>query len=65
MQWFNKRIKSLIQEGTLLVETLKKTGNSVEIITCFNDLNNRLVLLISTAKQKKALKHTGLYSKSF
>ena len=31
--WFNKRIKSLIQEGALLLETFRKNRNSVEIIT--------------------------------
>ena len=31
--WFNKIIKSLIQEGALLLETFRKNRNSVEIIT--------------------------------
>ena len=49
--WFNKRIKSLIQEGALLLETFRKNRNNVEIITCLNNLNDRLALLINTAKQ--------------
>ena len=49
--WFNKRIKSLIQEGALLLETFRKNRNNVEIITCLNNFNNRLALLINTAKQ--------------
>ena len=49
--WFNKRIKSLIQEGTLLFETFRNKRNNVEIITGLNNLNDRLALLISTAKQ--------------
>ena len=76
--WFNKKIKSLIPEGTLLLETFWKNRENVEIITCLNNLNDRLALLINTAKQnyyskiveklqilREALKHTGLYSKSF
>ena len=50
--WFNKRIKSLIQEGALLLETFRMNRNNVEIITCLNNFNNRLALLINTAKQK-------------
>ena len=49
--WFNKRIKSLIQEGTLLLEAFRNNRNNVEIITCLNNLNDRLVLLNNTAKQ--------------
>ena len=49
--WFNERIKSLIQEGALLLETFRKNRNNVEIITCLNNLNDRLALLINTAKQ--------------
>ena len=49
--WFNKRIKSLIQEGALLLETFRKNRNNVEIITCLNNFNDRLALLINTAKQ--------------
>ena len=49
--WFNKRIKSLIQEGTLSLETLRNNKNNVEIITCLNNLNDRLAFLINTAKQ--------------
>ena len=49
--WFNKRIKSLIQEGTLLLEKFRNNRNNVEIITCLNNLNDRLALLIDTAKQ--------------
>ena len=49
--WFNKRIKSLIQEGTLLLETFRNNRNNVEIVTCLNNLNARLALLIDTAKQ--------------
>ena len=49
--WFSKRIKSLIQEGALSLETFRKNRHNVEIITCLSKLNNRLALLISTAKQ--------------
>ena len=49
--WFNIRINSLIQEGTLLIETFRKNRNNVEIITCLNNLNDRLALLINTTKQ--------------
>ena len=49
--WFNKRIKSLIQEGALLLETFRKNRNNVEIITCLNNFNDRLALLINTVKQ--------------
>ena len=49
--WFNKRIKYLIQEGTLLLETFRNNRNNVEIITSINNLNDRLALLINTAKQ--------------
>ena len=48
--WFNKRIKSLIQEGALLLETFRKNRNNVEIITCLNNFNDRSALLINTAK---------------
>ena len=49
--WFNKRIKSLIEEGTLLLETFRNNRNNVEIITCVNNLNDRLALLMNTAMQ--------------
>ena len=49
--WFNKRIKSLIQEGTLLLKTFRNNRNNVEIITCLNNLNDRLALLVDTAEQ--------------
>ena len=49
--WFNKRINYLIQEGTLLLETFRNNRNNVEIITCINNLKDRLALLINTAKQ--------------
>ena len=49
--WFNKRIKSLIQEGALLLETFRKNRNNAEIITCLNNFNDSLALLINTAKQ--------------
>ena len=49
--WFNERKKSLIQEGTLLLETFQNNRNNVEIITCLNNLNDRLTLLINTAMQ--------------
>ena len=49
--WINKRIKSLIQEGTLLLETFRNNRNNVEMITCLHNLNERLALLINTAKQ--------------
>ena len=48
---FNKRIKSLIQDGILLFETSKKNRNNVEIITCLNNLNGSLALLINATKQ--------------
>ena len=48
---FNKRIKSLIQDGILLFETFKKNRNNVEIITCLNNLNGSLALLINAIKQ--------------
>ena len=69
--WFNKRIKSLIQEGTLLIETFRKNRNNVEIIACFNKFNNRLALLINTAKQNfyskivEKLKNTQRSSKAY
>ena len=31
-QWFNRRTKSLIQEGTLLLEAFQKNRNNVEIL---------------------------------
>ena len=49
--WFNKTIKYLIQEGTSLLETFRKNRNNVEMITCLNNLNDRLALLINTVKQ--------------
>ena len=48
---YNKRIKSLIQEGTLLLETFRKNRNNVEIVTCPNNLNGPLALSINTTKQ--------------
>ena len=51
LPWFDERIKSLIQEGALLLGTFRKNRNNVEIITCLNNFNNRLALLINTAKQ--------------
>ena len=51
LPWFNKRIKSLIQEGTLLLETFQKTRKNIEITACLNNLNDHLPLLINTAKQ--------------
>ena len=68
--WFNKRIKSLIQEGTLL-ETFRKNRNNVEIITCFNSPKDRLALLISSVKQNyyskivEKLQNTHRSSKAF
>ena len=50
-RWFNKRTKSLIQEGTLLLETFQKIRNIIEMITCLNNLNDRLTLSINNAKQ--------------
>ena len=50
--WFNKKITSLIQEGTLLFETLRKNRSNIEMFTCLNNLNDGLTLLINTAKQK-------------
>ena len=46
-QCFNKRITSLMQRCTLLLKMLRK--NNVKVIACFN-INDRLALLISTAK---------------
>ena len=46
-----KRIKTLIQEGTLLLETFRKNRNNVEIIACLNNLDDRWALLINTPKQ--------------
>ena len=46
-----KRIKTLIQEGTLLLETFRKNRNNVKIITCLNNLDDRWALLINTPKQ--------------
>ena len=40
-----------MQEGTLFPETFRKNRNNVEIITCLNNLNDRLALLINTTKQ--------------
>ena len=51
LPWFNKKMKSLIQKGTFLFETLKKNRNNIEMITCLNNLNDRLALLINTTKQ--------------
>ena len=34
--WFSKRIKSLIQGGTLSLETFRKNRNNVEMVTCLN-----------------------------
>ena len=51
MTWFNKRLKSLILEGTLLLETSRKNKSNVEMISCFDKHNDRLVLLIKTPKQ--------------
>ena len=49
--WFNKNIKSLIQEVSLLLETFRQNRNNVEMITCLNNIDDRLALLINTAKQ--------------
>ena len=49
--WFNKRIKSLIQEGILLLETFRNNRKNVEMITCLHNLNDHLALLINTEKQ--------------
>ena len=38
LPWFNKRIRSLIQEGTLFLERFRNNRNIVEIITCLNIL---------------------------
>ena len=51
LPWFSKRIKSLSQEGTPLLEKFRNNRNNVEIISCLNNLNDRLALLINTAKQ--------------
>ena len=56
MPRFNKRIKSLIQEGASLLETFRKNRNNVEIITCLNNFNDRLAFLMNTAKQTFYLK---------
>ena len=48
---FNKRIPSSFQEGTLLFETFRKNRNNIEIITFLNNLNDRLALVIKTAKE--------------
>ena len=69
--WFNKRIKSLIQEGTLLLETFQKKRKNVEMINCLNNLNYRLAVLINTAKQNyyskvvKKLQNTQRSSKGY
>ena len=49
--WLNKRIKYLIQEGTSLLETFRKNRNNVVLITCLNNHNDMMALLINTAKQ--------------
>ena len=49
--WFNKNIKSLILEVSLLLETFRQNRNNVEMITCLNKIDDRLALLINTAKQ--------------
>ena len=51
LPWFNKRIVYLIQEGTSLLVTFRKNRNNIEIITCLNNRNDGLALLINTAKQ--------------
>ena len=76
--WFNKKIKSLIQKITLLLEIFRENRNNIEMITCLNNLNGSLVLSTDTARQdyyskiveklqntQRRSKHTGLYSKSF
>ena len=55
--WFKKIMRSLNQEGTLLLETCRKNRNNIAMITCLNNLNDYLALLITTAKQ-------NCYSKS-
>ena len=57
--WYNERIKSLMQEGTLFPETFRKNRNNVEIITCLNNLNDCFTLLINTAKQNYYSKIIG------
>ena len=52
LPWINKRVKSLIQEGTLLFEIFRKNRNNVTKITCLSNLNDRLALLINTALSK-------------
>ena len=48
---FNKSIKTLIQEGTLLLETFRKNRSNIKMITCPDNLNDRLSWLINTVKQ--------------
>ena len=47
---FNKRIKNVTQEGISLLEIFRTNRNNVEMITCLNNLNDRLAFLINTAK---------------
>ena len=49
--WFNKRIKSLIQEVTVLLEAFQTNRNNLKMITCLNIPNYPLALLINTSKQ--------------
>lgn len=48
-QCFNKRMMSLMQKCTLLLKMPRK--NNVKVIACFNNINDRLALLISIAKK--------------
>ena len=61
LRWFNKRIKSLTQEGALLLERFRKNRNNIEIITCLNNFIDRLALLINTAKQDFYSKIVGKF----
>ena len=49
--WFNKRIKTLIQEGTLLLVTFRKKRNIIKMITYLYNLNDCLTWLINNVKQ--------------
>ena len=48
--WFNKRIKSLMQKGTLLLKVFRKNGNNAEVI---DNTNDRLTLPITSSKHTR------------
>ena len=54
LSWFNKRIKSLIQEGTLLLKTLQKNRNNVELLSSITFSKDNIAKIIQSLDPNKA-----------